>query len=144
MVDRWQLDSFKTKRSFRYLLAKTTWWIKCDYNLLETTKGYGVFTPSFLLLSVKQKFCQRQFKSLVMMDKQIFLVHWYPYKTLVWLLSSAVVVIDQLQIFFSTPSTLSSVIPSTSQAKFFSRIGHQWRKYDPWFCFWYRLVVEWI
>ena len=30
-MDRWQLGS-KTERSLRYLLAKATWGIKCNYN----------------------------------------------------------------------------------------------------------------
>ena len=34
VVDRWQLDS-KTERSLRCLLAKATWWIKCNYIALH-------------------------------------------------------------------------------------------------------------
>ena len=35
-MDRWQLDS-KTERSLRCLLAKATWWIKCNYIILNYT-----------------------------------------------------------------------------------------------------------
>ena len=34
-MGRWQLDS-KTEKSLRCLLAKATWWIKCNYNYIFT------------------------------------------------------------------------------------------------------------
>ena len=49
-VGRWQLDS-KTERFFRCLLAKATWWIKCNYNCNYNWKKSSLIFQRFFAVT---------------------------------------------------------------------------------------------
>ena len=46
-VSRWQLD-LKTERSLRCLLAKATWWVKCNYNNNWCVCGFQYFCQNII------------------------------------------------------------------------------------------------